>query len=159
MSLLELVEQKQQKFLQQREDSQSEEAAWQEAVKALYQQIITWLKPLANRGLVKLFIKPMPTDSYYDEDTGDMELRDEDHLIIKFFNGEAIKLVPVGLNVVGAYGRVDMQLGLRDVMIVLEEQHGDWQFAERYTRTSLETYPFNQEHFEKLVAEFVENFH
>jgi len=159
MSLLELVEQKQQKFLQQREDSQSEEATWQEAVKALYQQIITWLKPLANRGLVKLFIKPMPTDSYYDEDTGDMELRDEDHLIIKFFNGEVIKLVPVGLNVIGAYGRVDMQLGLRDMMIVLEEKHGDWQFAERYTRTGLETYPFNQEHFEKLVAEFVESFH
>jgi len=158
MSLLELVEQKQQKFLQQREDSQSEEAAWQEAVKALYQQIITWLKPLANRGLVKLFIKPMPTDSYYDEDTGDMELRDEDHLIIKFFNGEAIKLMPVGLNVIGAYGRVDMAFGLRKIMIIQKEKNGEWIFTERDGLEKSPVFPLNQVNFEQLVSTFIENF-
>ncbi len=158
MSLLELVEQKQQKFLQQREDSQSEEAAWQEAVKELYQQIITWLKPLANRGLVKLFIKPMPTDSYYDEDTGDMELRDEDHLIIKFFNGEAIKLMPVGLNVIGAYGRVDMAFGLRKIMIIQKEKNGEWIFTERDGLEKSPVFPLNQVNFEQLVSTFIENF-
>jgi hypothetical protein len=38
-------------------------------------------------------------------------------LTIQFFNGETIEFEPVGFNVVGAYGRVNIQLGLREMVI------------------------------------------
>jgi hypothetical protein len=41
-------------------------------------------------------------------------------LTIELFNSQIIEFEPV-LNLVGAYGRVDMKLGLHKVMIVLKE--------------------------------------
>ena len=54
-------------------------------------------------------------------------------LVIKFFNGQTVKFEPV-FNIVGAYGRIDMTLGLHKVMIVLKEKNSNWIFVERYNR-------------------------
>lgn len=78
-------------------------------------------------------------------------------LVIKFFNGQTMKFEPI-LNIVGAYGRIDMTLGLHKVMIVLKEKKGYWIFAEQYNREEPTIYKFNQENFEQLMADFIEDF-
>jgi hypothetical protein len=79
-------------------------------------------------------------------------------LTIEFFNGATIKLKSVGLDIVGAYGRIDMQLGLRKLMLILKEKEGEWLFTERYSLEKTPTYDFNQAAFEQIVTDFIESF-
>ena len=58
----------------------------------------------------------------------------------------------------GAYGRVNIQLGLREMMIVLKEQESEWEFAERNEGKKLIFSKFNQDTFEQLATEFVDSF-
>jgi hypothetical protein len=79
-------------------------------------------------------------------------------LTIEFFNGATIKLKSVGLDIVGAYGRIDLQLGLRKIMLILKEKEGEWLFTERYSLEKTPTYDFNQASFEQIVTDFIESF-
>jgi hypothetical protein len=79
-------------------------------------------------------------------------------LTVIFFNGQTIEFKPIGLDIVGAYGKVDMKLGLYQVMIVMLEKGDDWLFAERYNQEEPTYSGFNQDNFEQLVTEFIESF-
>jgi len=155
--LEEILEQKKQVLLKYREESLVEEIEWQKKVKALYTQIRKWLKPLQDRGYV-IFQEEKRSmgTSIINEEDFKPALRD--FLTIQFLNGETIEFEPVGFNVVGVYGRVNMQLGLREMMIVLRKKGVEWEFAERNEGRKLNFYQFNQDTFEQLVTEFVESF-
>jgi hypothetical protein len=53
--------------------------------------------------------------------------------------------------------RVDMTLGLHKIMIVLKEKKDHWKFVERYNREEPMIYEFNQENFEQLMTDFIED--
>jgi hypothetical protein len=152
--LAEIAKQKKQQWLNYRKESRSERDNWKKKVKELYAQIKQWLMPLEEDGLLRYKEETLPV-SLVGEGI-EAEMRNE--LTIEFFNGETIKLEPVGLEVVGAYGRVDMKLGLHQVMIVMPEKEGNWIFAERYNREEPTLYDFNQANFEQFVTDFVERF-
>jgi len=155
--LEEILEQKKQALLKYREESLFEEIEWKKKVKELYTQIKKWLKPLQKREYV-IFKEEKRSvgTSVVNEEDFKPALRN--FLTIQFFNGETIEFEPVGFNVVGAYGRVNIQLGLREMMILLKEQAGQWEFAERNESRKFIFYEFNQDTFEQLVTEFVESF-
>lgn len=147
--LAEITKKKQQQWLNYYKESHSEREYWQKKVNELYTQIKQWLKPLESNGLLRYkFNSPSVKEG----------IADRKDLIIEFFNSETIKLESVGLDVVGAYGRVDMKLGLAKIMIVMPEKGADWIFAERYNREEPTIYDFNQENFEQFVTDFVERF-
>jgi hypothetical protein len=123
-------------------------------VHELYSKIKQWLMPLESEGLLRYKEETLPI-SGISEESG---INDRNDLTIKFFNGATIKLESVDLEVVGAYGRIDMQLGLRRIMIILKEEKSEWIFTERYGLEKNPTYDFNQETFEQIVTEFVESF-
>jgi hypothetical protein len=154
--LTEVAKQKKQQWINYRNESRSERKNWEKKVKELYTQIKQWLMPLETDGLLRYKEERLPVNSILLGEGIEQEMRDE--LTIEFFNGETIKLEPTGLEVVGAYGRVDMKLGLHQVMIVMQEKEGDWIFAERYNREEPTLYDFNQTNFEQFVTDFVERF-
>jgi len=154
--LAEMLKQKKQQWINYRNESRLERDNWETKVKALYTQIKQWLMPLKNDGLLRYKEEALPVRSIWVGEGIEEEKRNE--LTIEFFNGETIKLEPVGLEVIGAYGRVDMKLGLHHVMIVMPEKEGDWIFAERYNREEPTLYDFNQGNFEQFLTDFVERF-
>jgi len=155
--LEEILEQKKQTLLKYRKESLFEEVEWQKKVKELYNRIKNWLAPLQKSNyLVFKEEKRSVGTSVVNEEDFKSALRD--FLTIQFFNGETIEFEQVGFNVVGAYGRINLQLGLREMMIVLKEPDGEWEFAERNEGRKLIFYKFNQDTFEQLVTEFVESF-
>jgi len=154
--LTEVVKQKKQQWINYHNESRSERKTWEKKVKELYTQIKQWLMPLEMEGLLRYKEEMLPVNSILLKEGIEEENRNE--LTIEFFNGETIKLEQVGLDIVGAYGRVDMKLGLHQVMIVMQEKEGDWIFVERYNREEPTLYDFNQTNFEQFVKDFVERF-
>ncbi|MEN8217594.1 MAG: hypothetical protein ABFS56_14740 [Pseudomonadota bacterium] len=157
-SLAEAIKQKKQAWLNYRKVSRFEIADWNNKVRELYEQIKEWLKPFENDGLLRFEEESVPVDYFLEEEVVSDNTEVKECLTIKFFNGQTIEFEPVGFNVVGGYGRLDMQLGLRKIMIVLKERDGDWIFTERYGLEKTPTYDFNQDSFEQIVTEFVESF-
>jgi hypothetical protein len=155
--LEEILEQKKQNLLKDREESLTEEIEWQKKVKTLYTQIKKWLEPLQKKGYIRFQEEKRSMGTSIINDA-DFKPARRDFLTIQFLNGETIEFEPVGFNVVGAYGRVNLQLGLREMMIILRKRDGNWEFAERNEGRKLDFYQFNQDTFEQLVTEFVESF-
>jgi len=148
--LVEIAKQKKQEWINCRQNSRLERENWKNKVKELYAQIKQWLMPLEQDNLLRW------QEENKQNTTEGIEVGD--YLTVIFFNGQTIQFDPVGLEVVGAYGRVDMRLGLHKVMIVMPKKNGNWLFAERYNREEPTLYDFNQENFEQLVTEFIESF-
>ena len=150
--LIEIAKQKHQEWLNCHQNSHSEIKNWVQKVEELYAQILEWIKPLEAEGIISWQFLPWeePTEANFGEAI--------DGLQIQFFNKQTIDFDPIGLDVVGAYGRVDMRLGLHKVMIVMLEKDSNWLFAERYNREEPTYSEFNQENFEQLVTEFIESF-
>jgi hypothetical protein len=158
-SLAEVIKQKKQAWLNSRKVSRFEIADWNNKVRKLYEQIKEWLKPFENDGLLRFEEESVPVDYLMEEKVVSDNTEVKECLTIKFFNGQTIEFEPVGFNVVGAYGKVNMQLGLREMMVVLREKEGNWEFAERYDGRKIAFYDFNKDTFEELVTEFVESFY
>jgi len=124
-----------------------------------------WLKRLDNLfGTVKEWLKPLEEKGYITIETSEIGITEEvlgtyraPSMTISFFGGESIRLVPKGLHVIGGKGRVDMKLGLREVMIVGREDESGWFFAERVGHAKPRQFEFNRDHFEKLLREYLES--
>lgn len=123
---------------------------WVSRIDSLYDMIESWLAPLVGKDYITITREQI---SIYEELLGSY---DAPIMSIKFFSGEIIKLVPKGLHVVGGNGRVDMKIGLREIMIVGQDKEQGWFFAERINRGQPRAFDFNQETFENLLHEFVE---
>lgn len=135
-----------------RQERSLERENWTKQVHELYHQIKQWLMPLEKDGLLRY------KEENLHKSRVSHEMDDRNNLTIEFFNGETIKLESVDLEIVGAYGRIDMQLGLRRLMIILKEKESEWILTERYGLEKTPTYDFNQATFEQIVTEFVESF-
>ncbi|WP_069470957.1 hypothetical protein [Candidatus Marithrix sp. Canyon 246] len=125
-NLATILKKKQQVLLKYSQESRSEVIDWNNKVIQLYKQIKTWLKPLETQKLLSF---EESSEAKYE-----MPLMGTKPILkIKLFNGQVIKFEPI-LNIVGAYGRIDMKFGLDKVMIVLKEKKSNWLFAEGYNR-------------------------
>jgi len=147
--LIEIAKQKKQEWLNLRKNSHSERKNWAKKVEELYKQIIEWIKPLEEEEILKYELT-----QEIDEEKEPVSFI----LGITFFNDQTILFQSEEFEVVGAYGRVDMEFGLRRLMIILKDKESDWIFTERYGLEKTPTYDFNQETFEQLVTEFIESF-
>jgi hypothetical protein len=161
-ALKELVAQKRQTLLKEQEESRLEIEVWSKKVNELYQQITTWLKPLTEDGSIRIErFSAYGTGNFslYHIEGEERTYEDTiDALIVEFFNDEKIHFIPAGLNIVGGYGRVDLELGLRKLMLVLKEKDGEWFYTESYGLAKSPLHKFTQTSFEQLVTEFVETF-
>ncbi|EDN67509.1 hypothetical protein BGP_4587 [Beggiatoa sp. PS] len=95
----------------------------QKKVEELYDHIIEWIEPLEKEGILKY---ELTTEIDEEKKPVSFILR------ITFFNHETIFFHSEEFEVVGAYGRIDMQFGLRKLMIILKEKESDWIYTERY---------------------------
>jgi Zn-dependent M32 family carboxypeptidase len=115
--LAEVARQKKQQWLNFFQESRHERENWKKKVDQLYTQIKQWLSPLEAEGLLRYKEETQPVRSIWVGEGIEAEMRDE--LTIEFFNGETIKLEQVCLEIIGAYGRLDMKLGLHQIRIEL----------------------------------------
>jgi hypothetical protein len=152
--LTEIARQKKQQWLNYQKEHGSDRENWTQQVKGLYSQIKLWLKPLEQEGLLRYQEETLPEPPIYFGNGRPEQFE----LTIEFFNGAVIKFKSVGLDIVGAYGRIDLQLGLRKLMLIQLEKEGEWLFTERYSLEKTPTYAFNQAAFEEIVTDFIESF-
>jgi hypothetical protein len=145
--LVEIAKQKKQKWL----NYCLERENWGKKIEKLYDQIIEWIEPLEKEGIIKY---EMTREGYSPEEEPPLSFL----LGITFFNDETILFRSEEFEVVGAYGRIDMDFGERNIMIILKDKESDWIFTERYGLEKTPTYDFNQENFEQILTEFVESF-
>ena len=142
---------------------------WLKRIRALYEQLAAWLSPSVKAELVTVSYPAVPLE---EEPLGRYQA---EAMWITFYNGQVIKLVPIGLNVIGANGRVDMDLGDRQVSFLGEPDGSGWIVVESFPALSgagwiskrhLEMLrgsrphklPLSKEVFEDLLKDYVEKF-
>lgn len=146
-----LLNEKRQEFDNNSEVYSERRDEWISRVETLLNNIEEWLKPLSKKGHFQIRRQKLEIS---EETYGEYKALS---LVIGFFNGQFIKIVPKGLGVVGVNGRVDMEMGGRQVMIVGMPDGTTWEFAERDGR-QINRFPFNKENFEDLISVFVSEF-
>jgi len=116
----------------------------------LYDQIQDWLKPLHEKGYVKFRREGNPIE---EELLGPYIAPS---LIVEFEDRSEMQLLPVGLYVVGASGRVDVMMNARgrDIAIVGKPDTGEWEFAER-KEGKYQRFPFTKENLEQIIADAI----
>lgn len=145
-----VLEEKRKAMEENGRDWEERKKDWLSRIASLYDMIESWLTPLVEKKYITITRGWL---SVFEELLGSYEAQT---MSIKFFSGEIIKLVPKGLHVIGGNGRVDMKIGLREIMIVGKDEKPGWFFAERISRGQPKSFDFNQENFENLLYEFVE---
>lgn len=125
---------------------------WIEKVNNLYSLINNWLSPLEENGYLRLIY----SDIYISEEIlGRYKMSRID---IIFFNNEKVELIPIGLHVIGAKGKVNMEIGDREIMIVGNADDTGWIFAEREGRGKPRTWIFDEDNFNEILKEYAEGF-
>ncbi len=151
-SLQEILAQKKQKLEAQAPQWNKTRDEWIARVNDLFKLIHNWLKPLEDNDYLKISY----TDTSISEELlGHYSIG---KMIITFFNNEEIELEPVGLDIVGAKGRVDMKIGMRKIRIVGNPEDSDWMFSEREGRGKPRIWDFDNHNFKAVLTEFAEEF-
>jgi len=125
---------------------------WIKKVDNLFSLIKDWIGPLENNNYLKLSYSDI---SISEESLGRYNLR---KMEIIFFNNEKVELIPIGLHVIGASGRIDLKMGERKIMIVGSTDSSGWLFAEREGRGKPKTWTFDEDNFNEILTEFAEEF-
>ena len=124
---------------------------WIRRTEELFTQIETWLSPLkANSHLDWSY----ELTRLGEEPIGVYQVKS---MRIVFFNGRTITIIPRGLFVVGANGRVDIDLGYKTVMIAGKQDGSGWEFNER-VEGRLTSYDFSRANFELILSDFASRF-
>lgn len=151
-SLQEILAQKKQKLEAEAPQWKKTRDEWIARVNDLFRLIHNWLKPLEDNDYLKISY----TDTSISEELlGHYTLM---KMIITFFNNERIELEPVGLDIIGARGRVDMKIGMRTIRIVGNSEDSGWMFSESEGRGKPRIWDFNEGNFKAYLAEFAEEF-
>ncbi|MCP4345105.1 MAG: hypothetical protein GY795_06210 [Desulfobacterales bacterium] len=151
-SLQEILAQKKQKLEAEAPQWTKTRDEWITRVNGLFKLIHNWLKSLEDNDYLKIFY----TDTSISEELlGRYSVR---KMTITFFNNEKIELEPVGLDIVGAMGRVDMKIGMRKIRIVGNTEDSGWMFSEREGRGKPIIWDFNEDNLKETLAEFAEEF-
>jgi len=148
-----LLAQKKQKLEAEYPQWAQKKEEWITRVNHLFSMIHNWLKPLEDNDYLKI----SHTDiSISERLIGRYSVR---KMIITFFNNEKIELIPAGLHIIGAKGRVDIKIGMRKIGIVGSEDDSGWMFSERETRLGKpRIWRFDEDNFKAILAEFAEEF-
>ncbi|MDM8548671.1 hypothetical protein QUF72_01285 [Desulfobacterales bacterium HSG2] len=148
-----LLAQKKQKLEAEYPQWDKERNEWIGRVNNLFTLIHSWLEPLVHNDYLKI--------SYNDISISEQSLGrySVQKMIITFFNNEKIELTPIGFHIIGARGRVDMEIGMRTVGIIGIYDDSGWMFSERENRRGKpKTWRFDKHNFESLLTEFAEAF-
>jgi len=151
-SLQDILAQKKQKLTAELPQWNNKKKEWIEKVNILFELIHSWLKPFEKDDYLKITYIDI---SIAEELLGRYSTK---KMSITFFNYEKIELVPVGLHIIGAKGRVDMKIGIRKIMIVGNIENSEWMFTEREGRGKPRTWEFNEDNFKEILTEFAEEF-
>lgn len=98
---------------------------WLERLSDLYSQIETWLQDLQRDNYLTLAYRRI---EIIEELLGRYNAR---KMIIEFYNKRRIELIPKGLHIIGANGRVDMVFDSldRDIKIIGRPKSNEWDLA------------------------------
>jgi hypothetical protein len=131
---------------------------WETKVKSIFQDIDLWLKTLVDNGFAKI----SEIDQVYLEE---LEERTKDgtplypkNKQITLLGKKEIRIIDQGIDIIGGFGRIDMDYGQRTIMIILLEKKDNakdenWILRERYKEIEQS---YNKENFEKYIAQFLE---
>lgn len=148
--LEEFLLQKKQEMDAQAIDHKSIRDDWLASLRKLYQTIQDWLAPLIEKEFLTIeFSEVAITETLL----GSYEAP---CMTLCFFSGDKVELIPKGYHIITGKGRVDLKLGLREVMIVGQEEEPGWFFAERIGRGQPRHFDFSKPNFEELLQEFME---
>ncbi len=118
---------------------------WLESLRSLYETIEEWLGELEEQGTVSVSYE---AKTLGEEDIGTYEA---DVMVIEV-GPERILLEPVGTQVLGARGRVDVRSsGSIEHAMLVETEWDDWQIAVRTPRVTY--YPLTEEAFTDVLRE------
>jgi hypothetical protein len=146
-----ILEEKRKEASERSETTESRKADWIRRTEELFQQIEKWLSPLKGNNYLDW---SFDLTRRQEEPIGVYQVRS---MRIVFFNGRTLEIIPRGLIVVGANGRVDMDLGYKSVMIAGKQDGSGWEFVERIAGRA-ESYEFNQANFERILSDFASRF-
>ena len=149
--LEEILDKKKKQMEEQGKNWDAERNQWLKKTKGLFDIIKKWISPLEVKGYISISTS---------DHTITEQLLGTYHapvLTITFFSGEKVHLVPKGLNIISGKGRVDLKFGMREIMIVGQDEDPGWFFAEREGRGKPRQFDFNKENFEQLMREYLES--
>lgn len=145
-----VLSEKKQRMEEQSKNCSSTKQDWLQKIDSLYNTIELWLGPLLEKQYANISYSTVLVS---EELLGTYEAP---AMAVTFFSGEKVVLVPKGLHIVGGKGRVDMKLGLREVMIVGQEKEPGWFLAERVGRGKPRHFDFSQENVEEMLQDLLE---
>ncbi len=151
-SLQEILDHKKRKMETESLQWRKKRDEWIISIGNLFKLIHGWLKPLEDNDYLKISYADISISEEY---LGNYSVK---KMIITFFNNEKIELIPIGLYIVGAKGRIDMKIGMRKIMIVRNTEDSGWIFSEREGRGKPEIWEFNEDNFKAVLTEFAEEF-
>jgi hypothetical protein len=150
--LQEVLSQKKSELEAERPKWDERRTEWITRVNNLFLLIQNWLKSLEDSGYMKISLSDI---SISEELLGTYSLQ---KMTITFFNTEKVYLIPIGLHIIGAKGRIDMILGTRKIMIVGNIKDSGWMFSERHGRDKPKMWIFNQDTFTEILTEYAKEF-
>jgi len=149
--LEEILEKKKEQLDKESQDWQARRDEWLRQITALLDTIREWIKPLEDK-------------QYLSVETTEITITEEllgtyqaPSMIITFFTGERVQLIPKGLHIIAGQGRVDLKLGQREIMIIGQDEEPGWFFAEREGRGKPKYFEFSKDNFEQLLQEYLES--
>lgn len=149
--LEEILKKKKEQLDKDSQDWKSRRDEWLRQITVLLDTIRGWSKPLEDK-------------QYLSVETTEITITEEllgtyqaPSIVITFFTGEKVRLIPKGLHIIAGKGRVDLKLGQREIMIVGQDEEPGWFFAEREGRCKPRYFEFSKENFEQLLQEYLES--
>jgi len=149
--LEEILEKKKEQLDKESRDWKARRDEWLRQITVLLETIRGWIKPLEDK-------------QYLSVETTEITITEEllgtyqaPSMVITFFTGEEVKLIPKGLHIIAGKGRVDLKLGQREIMIVGQDEEPGWFFAEREGRGKPRYFEFCKDNFEQLLQEYLES--
>lgn len=148
--LEEILSQKKHNLDENAKEWEQKRSAWVNRINNLLKTIKAWLEPLETKQYVRVdFSEIVITEQL-------LGTYKAPCMTINFFNGDSVELVPKGLHIISGNGRVDLKLGLREIMIIGQDGEEEWIFAERNGPGKSRQFQFNKDNFEKILQEYLE---
>lgn len=125
---------------------------WRFACSALIDRTRRWLLPLQEKGYLQLKGELI---TVREEHFGEYEVPS---LHVTFVTGRTLWFKPIGQNIFGAHGRIDIVSSGESIVMLVYRGGEQWEFAKREGRYgSPRTWPFNEATLEEFLTDFLED--
>jgi hypothetical protein len=121
-------------------DWEARKAEWKQATEDFYKLVSGFISDLSHEGLVKVSYRPKQVVEQY---LGTYEVRE----MVLLAGGEEVVFSPMGRNIVGAVGRIDLIGEMAEATFVLFPDQG-WKVLMHPGRKSV---PLTQENFAEVL--------